>query len=267
MKLHPVVHTFRKLTDEEYKALRASIVSNRGCTVPVVRWRDQIIDGRNRVEICEAEGLPFPISDVDFETEEEAVSHAWTLNRDRRHATPAELAMSGAEMVTLLQGIAEKRMKSGTLAPEGARVGKSTKQAAEIVGSTRRAVEKARTVTTSGTPSLKEAVADGTVSLTDAAKVASEPAKVQEKAVEAVRAGTAKTATQAAANGKPVKPGKPHFDDRPFNVLYGKMIRFFDDRRSAFGKGPRDHVPHHADCIEAMECVKEAWDKWHKETT
>lgn len=126
-----------------------------------------------------------------------------------------------------------------------------------------RAVERAKKVA-KATPAVQQAVADKTITLSDAASVASEPPVIQEKAVEKVRSGQEKTATQAAAK---VKPGNPHFDDRPFNVLYGKMIRFFDDRREAFGHGVRDHVPAHEQCIEAMSFVKEAWDKWQKETT
>lgn len=142
--------------------------------------------------------MPFPISDVDFATEEEAITHAWSLNRDRRHATPTELAISGAEMVALLGAIAKKRQEKGTLVPDGTK-GKAAEKAAEIVGTSTRQVQRAVKIKKDGSPAVKQAVADRTITLNDAATVAAEPIAVQEAAVAAVRAGEAKTATQSVA--------------------------------------------------------------------
>ena len=61
-----------------------------------------------------------------------------------------------------------------------------------------RSVETAAKVQKTGTPALNEAVKDGTVAVSDAAKSAARPAAIQDKAVDAVRAGKATTATQAA---------------------------------------------------------------------
>jgi hypothetical protein len=61
-----------------------------------------------------------------------------------------------------------------------------------------RAVDRAKVVTEHGTSELQEAVKDGTVTLTDAAKIAHEPAIVQNRAVSDVKSGRAETASAAA---------------------------------------------------------------------
>lgn len=67
---------------------------------------------------------------------------------------------------------------------------------AETMNVSRRSAMDAKKVITTGTEELKEAVADGTVSVSDAAKVADEPATTQKKAIKNVRKGKAKTLSE-----------------------------------------------------------------------
>lgn len=62
----------------------------------------------------------------------------------------------------------------------------------------RRTAANGKVVVEHGTEALQGAVIDGTVSVSDAAKVAKAPPEVQDKAVEAVRNGKAKSAAAAA---------------------------------------------------------------------
>jgi hypothetical protein len=72
-------------------------------------------------------------------------------------------------------------------------------EAAELLNVSRRAVQNAAKVQRTGTPELNRAVADGRVSVDDAARVAAETPEVQNEAVESVLAGRARTVAEAAA--------------------------------------------------------------------
>jgi hypothetical protein len=71
-------------------------------------------------------------------------------------------------------------------------------EAAETLNVSRRSVANAAKVQEEGTPALNQAVKDGTITVGDAASVATQPPEVQNAAVEAVRSGQAGTASQAA---------------------------------------------------------------------
>lgn len=71
------------------------------------------------------------------------------------------------------------------------------------------AVKRAKAVQEKGSDELKEAVADGTVTLSDAAKVARQPREKQAKAVAKVKAGEARTAAEAVSR----EPGDDADDD------------------------------------------------------
>jgi hypothetical protein len=74
----------------------------------------------------------------------------------------------------------------------------TVEEAARTMNVSPRAVAHAKVVIEQGTPQLQEAVKDRTLSVSDAAQVAREPATVQDQAVSDVRAGKAKTARAAA---------------------------------------------------------------------
>lgn len=82
-------------------------------------------------------------------------------------------------------------------------------QAAAKFDVNERAVDRAKKVVATGTPTLQEAVADETISVSDAAKVADESPAVQDEAVKKVRRGKAKTASAAAKTlTENLDPGK-----------------------------------------------------------
>ena len=55
------------LTNDEYRLLEESII-NEGCRDKLIVWDDTIIDGHNRYEICQNNGIPFQVEDRDFES-------------------------------------------------------------------------------------------------------------------------------------------------------------------------------------------------------
>lgn len=55
------------LKEDEYKLLEASILGE-GCRDKLITWNDTIVDGHNRFEICQKNGMPFEVEDRDFES-------------------------------------------------------------------------------------------------------------------------------------------------------------------------------------------------------
>ena len=64
----------RPLQRKEYLQLEENILAD-GCRDPITVWKDIIIDGHNRYEICMRHQIPFAVSEMDFVCREEAV--AW----------------------------------------------------------------------------------------------------------------------------------------------------------------------------------------------
>jgi ParB-like chromosome segregation protein Spo0J len=116
-------------------------------------------------------------------------------NDTHKPFNPIEAASLGKEIE---EELGNRRGQRTDLAPNGARLGKTTEIAAEAVGfESEQAYRRAKTVVEHGAKELQDAVSDGTVSVSDAAAVAEAPKADQKQAVTAVREGKAKTVRQA----------------------------------------------------------------------
>ena len=60
------------LAPEELAQLEANIISD-GCRDPLVTWRDMLIDGHNRYDICTRRNIPFKTVSKSFQDEDEAM--------------------------------------------------------------------------------------------------------------------------------------------------------------------------------------------------
>jgi len=61
------------LSEKEYKQLEENILAD-GCREPISVWRNTIIDGHNRYEICMKHNIPFSIKKVSLKNREEAIT-------------------------------------------------------------------------------------------------------------------------------------------------------------------------------------------------
>jgi hypothetical protein len=135
--------------------------------------------------------------------------------------------------------------------------------AAEKFGVSERDVSRAKVILANGTPALQEAVADDTLSVSDAAKVASEPPKIQNAAVDAVRNGQAKSASGAAKKAKekstpkPPKSGKPVFDDRKVTDAFALLVRLLGHRKDAKGDSRERET-----CMDRLNEALAAFRRW-----
>lgn len=60
------------LTQDERMGLEESILAE-GCRDALITWNGILVDGHNRYEICEKHGLPFCVTETDFESREAVI--------------------------------------------------------------------------------------------------------------------------------------------------------------------------------------------------
>ena len=151
-----------------------------------------ILDGRHRHQGATRAGVVPTFS--EFVGTPKAALELVMKKLLRQHLTPSERAMVAAKLSDL------RRIENPSEAAEAALPVISQDSAAAIMKVSPDAVQRAKAVIEHGTPELQAAVLDGTVSVTDAAKVANEATEVQNQAVAKVRAGDAKTAAAAVSD-------------------------------------------------------------------
>lgn len=109
------------LHPEELNELERSILAE-GCRDPLVTWREMIVDGHHRYEICTRHGKPFQVSEMIFADDDEAC--VWIIRnqfgrRNLAEYTKAKLALL---LKPLLEKQAEERQKAA--GAKGAEYGK-----------------------------------------------------------------------------------------------------------------------------------------------
>jgi len=175
-KVHPYTEIFPLMTEKELLDLSIDI-KDHGLELPILRLPDgRIIDGRNRFLACKRAGVT-PIF-KDLQTGGSAkvlLAKVVSLNLPRRHLTESQRGMVAAKIANIKFGDNQYLRKgtstdvpivSQTKAAEMLQVGKAT-------------VQRAKTVLTSGTPELQNAVESGAISVNAASRVAALPKKDQ----------------------------------------------------------------------------------------
>lgn len=153
---------------------------------PIVLLDGEILDGRHR----HAAAIMAEVEPVFRKfTGKDPVAYAMEKLR-RQHLNDSQRAMLAAGLAKLPRGRPELKAQSCAF--------HSQDEAADMLKVSRRLVQQARTVQDQGSAKLKAAVNEGTVSVSDAAKIVSKPAPVQNRAVKDVKAGKASTVTASA---------------------------------------------------------------------
>ena len=168
------------LTEIEREALERSLLAE-GCRDALVLWRDVLIDGHNRYEICRRNGIPFrTVHNNSFETIEDVM--LWMIDNHlaRRSVSDFQrglLALKKKEIVTarMAQKMAEEPpvpnpddMDARPPPPWNTR--EEVAKAARVSSNTISQIER---IQKAATPQLVEAVRSGTISINAAANVAS----------------------------------------------------------------------------------------------
>lgn len=159
-------------------------------TEPVFLFEGKILAGRHRhTSAIDAERTP---TFREFSGTEDEARAFIEKELFRRHLTPSQKAMFAADLIK------SAREANPAGVPDEIPTQSET---AERFGIAERNVRDALTVAEHGSETLSQAVRNGTLAVSDAAKIVHEPTTVQEQAVKDVEAGKAPTVTKAAKAG------------------------------------------------------------------
>lgn len=202
-KIHPLCEKFPAMPDEEFKALVEDMRIN-GQRDPIWVYGKTLLDGKHRLEACEVLGRKPDVR--EFHTKhgpEEPQIKAFVLSKNffRRHMTTGQRSLIAAELVTTNGAGQPKRITENSVITQ--------EEAATAAGISIDSVQQADKVLESGSKALQEAVRDGDVSVSDAAKVADLPKSDQNAAVKAVQSGEEKTVAAAAGVKRRPRKNKP----------------------------------------------------------
>lgn len=111
------------LSESEYSELEKSLLTE-GCREPIIIWKNMIVDGHHRYEICTKYNIPFKTQEIEFQNENEA--KVWILtNQLARRNLPEfvriELALKRKEIL-LAKGkekMSEAKKQALTMQREG----------------------------------------------------------------------------------------------------------------------------------------------------
>jgi len=200
------------LTPVEYAALERSLQAE-GCRDALVLWRDVLIDGHNRYDICQRHGIPFrTVHNNNFAALEDVMLWVIDNNLARRSVSDFQRGMLALRKKEIVAARAAQRAAEAPpeQAPEEAGADESidppwstredVAKAARVSASTLSQIERIRKT---AAPELVDAVRSGTISVSAAANVASLPADAQVAAV----AGGKKELQQAARQVREQKTG------------------------------------------------------------
>ena len=161
------------LTDEEFKGLEASIISE-GCREALVVWNDTLVDGHNRYKICNARNIPFKTVQKDFPSRNEVL--LWIIDNQlsRRNLSAYErtrLALKKEPIIAAIakenQRLSEGRGQKGCQKSDKVNVD-TKKEVAQIAGVSHDTVAKVKKIEAEATPEVKEQLRNGNISINQA---------------------------------------------------------------------------------------------------
>ena len=211
------------LTPVEYAALERSLLAD-GCRDALVLWRDVLIDGHNRYDICTKHGIPFRTANNDkFDSLEDVMLWVIDNNLARRSVSDFQRGMLALRKKEIVAARAAQRAAE---APPEQAPQEPVDDPADPPWSTREDVAKAARVSANtlsqierirktAAPELVDAVRSGTISVSAAASVASLPPEAQVAAVAGGRKELQQAARQVREQKAGAKPKKETVPDSP----------------------------------------------------
>jgi hypothetical protein len=201
------------LSPIEQAALERSLLAE-GCRDALVLWRDTLIDGHNRYDLCQKHGIPFrTVHNNTFESIEDVM--LWMIDNHlaRRSVSDFQrgvLALKKKEIVSAR--VAERpadEAADADAAPDAGSPPWNTREdvarAARVSSNTISQIER---IQKAATPELREAVRTGTISINAAANVAQLPESEQLAAVAGGRKELQQAARQVREQKSAARPRK-----------------------------------------------------------
>lgn len=134
------------LTPDEYKQLETNLTED-GCRDPLVTWQGILLDGHNRLEICNRLGIEYQtVPKLSIKNRAEA--KAWIINNQcgRRNLNSYQRTSLALQLEEILAPDAYRRMKAGKkLDPvQESAQGKTMEKIAKVAGVSRDTVQKVK---------------------------------------------------------------------------------------------------------------------------
>lgn len=200
--VHPAADLFPMMSDEEIDALGADMLEH-GQREPIILYREQILDGRNRYRACILKGIEPRYRD---ELPADPYAFVASANLRRRHLDESQRAMIAATLAT---------MRRGRLSDNASQGGNKTQsEAAALLKVSRPSVQRARIVRERGVPDLVDAVKHGDVKVKPAAEFAQTTPPLDQARL------IAEHGSPAAAVQATVKAKARHAADDPIQEPY-----------------------------------------------
>jgi len=151
------------LSDEEFKGLEESILSEGRCRESIKIWRDIIVDGHNRYAICQKHGIPVKTQSLRFSCKKDA--ELWIVQNQlgRRNLVNAMRIKLALHKESLLQDKARENRKGCNNDPVHVR-----KIIAQEAGVSEQTVHKYMKIRELGTPELIKRVESGQTKISTA---------------------------------------------------------------------------------------------------
>lgn len=180
MKWHRYAALFPMMSDDEIQALADDIREKEQSLPCLVSEAGELIDGRNRVAACAIAGV-----EPKFETfhgdDDAILGLVISLNLPRRHLTESQRAMVAADLATLPKHVHKPDERDTPIGTSALTVA----EAADKLKVSVRSVNRARKVKEQAAPEVQQAVRDGEVRVSRAAKIADKPIEEQPAALVA----------------------------------------------------------------------------------
>jgi hypothetical protein len=230
---HPACLAFPLLADAELQEL-AEDIKLRGLLQPVVAFRGQVLDGRNRLAACEMAGVAPRFS--EWAGSGSPVEWVISTNLHRRHLTASQRAVVALDMLPLLEKEANERQRhSQGRGKKGAHEcatlsanGKASEAAARLTRSGSRYVEAVKAIRDTA-PELIEKIRGGQLNIPNARRVADLSPSVRAKVLQSVngeevsRFKLAELITQARTEERREKVTRARKTGGDQNILVGDM--------------------------------------------
>ena len=240
MKRHPYADIFPLLEGEEFTKLVASIKAS-GLVHPIVLYEGRILDGRNRWNACKAAGVAPRFREFDSAADGDPLEFVVVTNLHRRHLTPSQCAMVGADLATMRQGARTDLGQPSASLPEV-----SQAQASKLATASERSVRSAAFVKKEGSRDLIQAVRAGKIAVSLAAKLATAPEAIQRQAVaEPERAHVLVKQAARAERESELGAKQLALPAKRYGVIYADPPWRFEpySRLTGMDRDPSNHYP------------------------
>ncbi|NSB15869.1 hypothetical protein [Clostridium beijerinckii] len=168
------------LSEEQKEELERDIIKN-GCINSLTVWKNILIDGHHRHEICTRNNIPFDIVEIEFKDRLEAMEWIWMNQKNRRNLTKYELAQIALKFKPVIEAKAKENLSKvgGDKKSENAKSGlmksskaiepiSTRKEVAKIAGVSEDTIHKVEVIEEKAPEEIKQQVKKGDITINSA---------------------------------------------------------------------------------------------------